>query len=352
MKKLMFGIACLILFVGCNKKTENQGKTISAIDNLSVREDLVDSQEKSNEEPSEENLNEEQNVQLIKIAEFQNDPNNNETISIRSDVGDDDISGNTMLISSEGKILIHCRDKNEVFYFDYGDKKLYPLFDTNFLPAPNFAYFNQITKSHYFFFGNNGNFYLVDKDFNLTANINFLYNWDVRTYFDAALYDEDSDTLFFLDNDKAIHSIAHPSLDENTNQKNYRDSSETMTRIGNDEYAPHLTIDKKRKLYIDGVIFAKGYYDYEFYEINDYKVSLRNEDYHINVYDGNKSQFLYYTIPENEKIESITYHPNGDWYFLTINWTTNMHTLWRIENTWDPEWREQWYKEYPSAVKP
>ena len=327
-------------------------KIFSAIDNLSVREDLVDSQEKSNEEPSEENLNEEQNVQLIKIAEFQNDPNNNETISIRSDVGDDDISGNTMLISSKGEILIHCRDKNEVFYFDYGDKKLYPLFDTNFLPAPNFAYFNQITKSHYFFFGNNGNFYLVDKDFNLTANINFLYNWDVRTYFDAALYDEDSDTLFFIDKDKGIHSIEHPSLDENINQKNYRDSSETMTRIGNDEYAPHLTIDKKRKLYIDGVIFAKGYYDYEFYEINDYKVSLINEDYHINVYDGNKRQFLYYTIPENEKIESITYHPNGDWYFLTINWTTNMHTLWRIENTWDTKWREQWYKDHPSAVRP
>ena len=25
-----------------------------------------------------------------------------------------------------------------------------------------------------------------------------------------------------------------------------------------------------------------------------------------------------------------------------MNWTTNTHTLWRIENTWDPEWREQW----------
>jgi len=283
-------------------------------------------------------------VKFIKITEFNNNPIDAKTISMRLDVDDDDISGNTMLISSEGKIFIHCRDKNEVFYFDNVNKKLYPVFDTNFLPAATFASFYQITNNHYLFFGHNGNFYLVDKDYNLISSISFLHNWDIRTYFDTAFYDEDNDTLFFIDEDKGIHSILHPSLDENENKKNYYESSTTMAKLGLGKYAPHLTIDKKRYLYIDSVKYSKGYYDYEVYETKNYIISLINENCYINVYDRTKSKYFYYTVPENEKIESITYHPNGDWYFLTINWSTNKHTLWRIENIWDLEWRTQWYK--------
>ena len=67
-----------------------------------------------------------ENVNILKIAEFPNNPDNNETISMRSYVDDDDISGNIMLISPDGKILIHCRDKDEVFYFDSDNKKLHP----------------------------------------------------------------------------------------------------------------------------------------------------------------------------------------------------------------------------------
>ena len=54
----------------------------------------------------------------------------------------------------------------------------------------------------------------------------------------------------------------------------------------------------------------------------------------------------------NEQIESIAIHPSGDIYILRMNWQTNTHNLYYIENTWDPEWREQWYKDHPSAVRP
>lgn len=288
-----------------------------------------------------------ENVNILKIAEFPNNPDNNETISMRSYVDDDDISGNIMLISPDGKILIHCRDKDEVFYFDSDNKKLHPLFDTTFLPAATFGTFTQISNNHYFFFGHRGNFYLVDKDFNLTASISILYNWDIRTYFNAAFYDEDTDTLFFLDEDKGIHSITHPSLDENKNQRNYLESSETMTNLRLGKYAPHLTLDEKKRLCVDGIRLRYLWYsDYKVYETKDYIVSLIQEDSYINVFDRTESEYLYYTIPEDEKLESFTYHPNGDWYFLTMNWTTDTHTLWQIENTWDPEWREQWNKEH------
>lgn len=288
-----------------------------------------------------------EDVKLIKVAEFQNNPKNKNTISMRLDVGNDDISGNTMLISSKGEILIHCRDENEVFCFDSKNERLNPLFDTNFLPAPNFAFFNQVTENYYLFFGNNGNFYLVDKDYNLKASISILHNWNIRTYFYYALYDEDTDILFLIDGDKGIHSIEHPSLDENQNQKNYRNADETMKKLNAGEYAPHLTLDKNNRLCVDGIRYKwNGEYDYQYYETKNYIISLIAEDNYINVYDRTESEYLYYTLPEKEEVESITYHPNGDWYFLTINWATNIHTLWRIENTWDTQWRKEWYENH------
>ncbi len=48
---------------------------------------------------------------------------------------------------------------------------------------------------------------------------------------------------------------------------------------------------------------------------------------------------------ENEQFESVAVHPSGDIYVLRMNWQTNKHSLYRIENTWDPEWRTQWYNQ-------
>ena len=128
-------------------------------------------------------------------------------------------------------------------------------------------------------------------------------------------------------------------IDENQNQKNFHNAEETIKLIESEKNVHHLTLDKRGRLYIDGIRYRWG--DTR-YETKKYIISLIPEDNYINVFDRTDSSQLYYTIPENEEVESITYHPNGDWYFLTINWTTNMHTLWRIENTWDSEWRDQW----------
>ena len=139
------------------------------------------------------------------------------------------------------------------------------------------------------------------------------------------------------------NSIVNPSFDEVQNQKNFRNAEETRELLNNGNYAPHLTLDSNNGLYIDGV---RCRWNATAYETKDYIVSLIQEDSYINVFDRTESEYLYYTIPEDEKLESFTYHPNGDWYFLTINWTTDTHTLWRIENTWDSQWREQWNKEH------
>ena len=34
---------------------------------------------------------------------------------------------------------------------------------------------------------------------------------------------------------------------------------------------------------------------------------------------------------------------SGDIYVLRYNENTRVHTLYRIQNTWDPIWRNEWY---------
>ena len=41
---------------------------------------------------------------------------------------------------------------------------------------------------------------------------------------------------------------------------------------------------------------------------------------------------FYFVLAENEEIESSAIHPSGDCFILAINWNTNTHTLYRMEN--------------------
>lgn len=274
-----------------------------------------------------------QNVELKQVKHLKNDKS---SFYVRKDVGAyDDNSGNSIFFDMEGNLYGYNIDQSRIFKLD---KSFNVIKDAYLDFGPYVVDFSPYKKGFLISFFTGAVFY-YDYDFNLKFQAHMQEIAKVENPNYKSYFDETTDILFFLDNDKDIHSITHPSLDENINQKNYRDSSETMQKLGNDEYAPHLTIDKKRNLYIDGVRYR---WDALRYQIKNYNVLLVPDAFHINVYDGNKRQFLNYTIPENEKVESITYHPNGDWYFLTINWTTNMHTLWRIENTWDSKWREQW----------
>lgn len=166
-------------------------------------------------------------------------------------------------------------------------------------------------------------------------------------------YDEETDILFLQDKNDQLYSIINPGLNEEQNKKNFKTPEETLAMLNEGKYAPHLEIreelnwQKKSKnyLYIDGKRERWG----KAYEIGKYICSVIPEDHYINLYDGKNRVEAHYELPNGEQLESNAFHPCGDVYFLTMNWTTNTHNLYRIENTWDPEWREQWYKEHPEA---
>lgn len=154
-------------------------------------------------------------------------------------------------------------------------------------------------------------------------------------------YDEQSDVLFFQDNKNNLYSIEQPSMDEERNKANFKNQTETIAMLDSGTYAPHLTT-KNNSLWIDN----DSYYWYGlkinmicYQKVNDYKVSIFVPD--------NTVRFDFRS--PNEQIESIEIHPCGDIYVLRMNWNTNTHILYRVENTWDPEWRASWYAEHPDA---
>ena len=287
-----------------------------------------------------------QNVELKIQKQFKNDKS---SFYVRKDVNaQDDITGNDIFFDSDGNFMIYQRDSKMMFFTDKNleiERQIRINTDTSLQTIHTIE--NNILMGNHteaFFFNKNGTeFFRV----NIYSLLNKLKG-TTGNWFDDCYYDKQNDLLLIQEGQK-LYLIVSPSSNESQNQNNFRNAEETRKLLENGNYAPHLTVDKRGRLVIDGIRYRWG--DTR-YETKDFVISLISEDFYINVFDRTNSEYLYYTIPENEQVESITYHPNGDWYFLTINWSTNTHTLWRIENTWDVEWREQWYKEHPSAARP
>ena len=160
-------------------------------------------------------------------------------------------------------------------------------------------------------------------------------------------YDEETDILFLQDKNEQLYSIINPGLDEERNKKNFKTPEETLENIKNGTYGSSLNLTEYNELLVNGV------------RHNFKGERINNHDYRV--VDGTRV-FINYPdhvkkIPcsdtnNTEQIESIAIHPSGDIYVLRMNWTTNTHNLYRIENTWDPQWRKEWYKEHPEAAKP
>ena len=268
---------------------------------------------------------------LIRIPDINLDPYNG-------------ISGNKLFCDDNGIILIYNDDTEKLYELNsstYNIIKNY-VFDFSTFPAHTGLY--SVSTNYFFYKWTDAASIAIDRK---TGIQKFIVNITGIASSKESYYDELTNIILFKGKNNELYCIENPSMDEKQNQKNYHNVTETLKLFESGEYAPHLTLDEDHDLYIDGIRYRWGT---TAYETKKYICTLNQKKKYIRLFDRNDSNLIYYTIPENEEVESITYHPNGDWYFLTINWTTNMHTLWRIENTWDPEWREQWFKTHKAET--
>lgn len=149
--------------------------------------------------------------------------------------------------------------------------------------------------------------------------------------------------LFFTDTKNNLFSVIHPGLDQDENKKNFRNDQQTKDMFDN-VGSSNL---KGLKLTADGNLLRWGK------TIKDKTIFFQNagdcgyfiDFLHFDVYYQDK-YFAEINIPnckQDEEFEGLpTVHPNGDIFYLRYDNKKNIHVLYRIENTWDPNAKLLW----------
>ena len=284
-----------------------------------------------------------QDFEMKQIAKFENDKNKVYIRRYEEVAPQDDISKNYLIFTAKGDLFIYQADTSRMIYLNKNfalekDVKM------NLLIGP---YDCKYTENHLLMSDKSGRIYLFDLQLNRKAyfeTFNVLDTNNTGVWLGECYYDESADILFFRDAKQGMHSIVHPSMNDAENRRNYRNPEKTLQLFNSDYDMKKLGLYKGKYLTVDGQVYywAGTTINKINYQIYDNK--------EVDVWNDDELE-IKCTSPY-EEIESIAIHPSGDIYVLRMNWQTNTHNLYYIENTWDSEWREQWYKEHPSAVRP
>ncbi len=281
----------------------------------------------------------------IKVAEFTNGNNEGE-LKLRYqdeiDSGDDE-SGNYLTISDDGCIYIHDFDNQKINEYNPQTKTLNTVTYTSFLDYPYERLQTVYDDGSMFFYGHD-RFEAFDKGGKTIFSV--MPNWPDYPNIKNIMYDKDENIVFWWDYNNYVHTLIHPD----SSKKNYMEflieiigkiiivKGETDILIKNYgiENDKYLTKNESRVYWIGKKINGASYYISELYA---FRVNMPDKSKVIMDYPRT---FGYSEIRD----ESAAIHPCGDFYVLEFNSIKNIHTLYRVENTWDPAWRKQWYKEH------
>ncbi|BDC92038.1 hypothetical protein [Treponema bryantii] len=288
---------------------------------------------------------------LIKIGEYENKKELN-SISIRKDeevAVSDDVTGNILTISNDGTMIIHCRDLDKLVKITKNFELEY-LVDLKGIINSDATHLESVYDGKFLFSGSWADYVLINKNRNQIFSFNPLWDYDIRMDSKTSYYLEEANVLFFWDNKENIYCVVNPGMDKEENRKNFHNTEETKKIFESDVEinGVKIRVSSSNNVFLDG---KRTYWDQT--RMNDYmyqKVNMGN--YYI--YDrknatrkkNEKISYDIYLTSDTEVIESSALHPSGDIYVLRMNWNTNTHNLYCIENTWDPQWRAQWYKEH------
>lgn len=282
---------------------------------------------------------------LDKIAEFENKKEEN-CFFIRKETELDpmeDSTGTGLKIDDSGYFFVIQSDMNILYKLNMKDYSLTKMHDTLFLEWACEG-INTISDNYIFCSGLKGRFQILDRDYNIKSKIR-LFDLGIDINTKNAYYNEENDVILFTDRNSNIHSIINPGLDDEQNKKNYRDPEQTKKLFSkNSEYGKKGLVIDDCKLYINNKIYFWGNAN-----INNYQYLIGSMNIYVTNYYTDEEVLKYKIKTNDEQFESAAVHPSGDIYILRMNWNTNTHNLYRIENTWDPQWRAQWYKDHPDA---
>ncbi len=273
---------------------------------------------------------------LEKLHEFENKKENGYLFIRSNDMlgAYEDVTGNSLKIDSDGKIYVYQEDTRAVYTLDTADYSLKNRKDFGLFPGTAFMYVDKGLLGFQVY--ENGFFIIDEKSGKKTVDIENL-SAPIR----ASYYSKENNVFLYVDYNSAIHSIINPGVSIEENKKNYRTPDQTIRLFSkNGEYGKKGLLIEDDRLYING----KPYYWGNAF-INKYQYLIGERNIYVTD-DETEEDVLTLSVRFNsEQLESVAVHPCGDIYVLRMNWQTNKHCLYRIENTWDPQWRAQWYNQ-------
>ena len=245
-----------------------------------------------------------------------------------------DITKNYLIFTNDGNVCIYQADTSRMIYLDE-KLKINKELKMNLLIGPyDFMY----TDNYLLMSDKSGRIYLFDMELNRKAyfeTFDVLDTNNTSIWLGETYYDETTDIIFFRDSKQNLHSLLHPCLNKEENKKNYKNPEKTIEMLNSNKELKNLGLYKGKYLTVNGDVYywAGTTINHINYQIFD--------NTRVNIWNNSKLKID--CTSSDEQIESIAIHPSGDIYILRMNWKTNTHNLYYIENTWDPQWREQWY---------
>ena len=276
-----------------------------------------------------------EDYKLVKLHEFENKKESG-YFFIRPENGlsaYEDVTGNSLKIDSDGKIYVYQEDTRIIYNLDTSDYSLKNRKDFGLFPGTAFM---SVDKGLLGFQVYENGFFIIDEKSG--KKIVDIQNLNAPIL--ASYYSKENNVFLYKDFDYIIHSIINPGTDAAENKKNYRSPVQTTSLFSkNSEYGKKGIVIEDDALYVNG----EPYYWYGA-QVNGYMFYISAPNIYLSTNDGSIDDTIN-LYSENEQFESAAVHPSGDIYVLRMNWKTNKHTLYCIENTWDPQWREQWYNQ-------
>lgn len=284
-----------------------------------------------------------QEFKLEKILEIKNSQNEIELLTRPDEAVApyDDDSKNIMKFSPDGQLFIHDVDMNRIITIDLNSNKVDFVGETDFLEIYKCEFLTSVGVEYLLFTGRSGRFVIVDKNLKLKAKIK-IYEWDnmIDNIPSETFFSEEVGILFFRDKNENLYSIVNPGLDNEKNKENFKSSQETLDLFSSEIDMKNLGLFNNKYLSIDG----KSYY-WDGLTINKINYQIMPSLDRVNIWLSNNRIKIDTKDSEGmEVVESIAIHPSGDIYILRMNWNTNTHNLYRVENTWDSDWRVKWYE--------
>ncbi|MBO4508202.1 MAG: hypothetical protein J5747_06140, partial [Spirochaetaceae bacterium] len=246
----------------------------------------------------------------------------------------EDVTGNSLKVDFDGKIYVYQEDTRVVYNLDTSDYSLKNRKDFGLFPGTAFM---SVDKGLLGFQVYENGFFIIDEQ----TDKKIVDIEKMSTPIRASYYSKENNVFLYVDYNSAIHSVINPGVSIEENKKNYRTPDQTIRLFSkNSEYGKKGLLIEDDRLYING----KPYYWGNAF-INKYQYLIGERNIYVTD-DETEEDVLTLSVRFNsEQLESVAVHPCGDIYILRMNWQTNKHCLYCVENTWDPQWREQWYNQ-------